>query len=405
VKDKRAPVIVDVLYSLEWYLLAFAVCVPLIYSLSSNPLSLCIRLLPAAFLYIISALSTRLVKQSVLRIIIPFAAAAGFIFIGRSALEYALLAVLGIFSVVCCFVIHFLLCKGSSKYNNMLLIIPPLIIMAFILTKFELHAAASCINLIMAFFLPIFAAIWYLNKLVYSVSIFSDRGGQPISRINSKMYRIIFSAALIVLFITLLVPQSNGVSFLAAITKTGVAGILALLVLILEKLPFNVSETDEFIEETAGFQPPIALDDSVWDIYLLYALAALVLIAFIISAVIILVRIIKYLVKGFMKHDAPLQKTENTNGDIIERIEKTAKDSTDSRLGSTNAGKVRKLYKKRVYAVLGNSPGRLDSLTPNEISALCRKRGEDITELTKLYKKARYTNSCTEDDVKAAKKL
>lgn len=405
-KDNRAPVAVDILYSLEWYLIAFSVCVPFIYSLGDDPLSLCMRLLPSALLFIVSALVTRLVKHPALRIALPFAAAAANVFFGRNMLECILIALLGIFSIICGFVIHFTLRRGSSRYNSMLLIIPPLIVMALILTKFEMHSAATCVNFIMAVFLPIYVAVWYLNKLVYSVSIFTERGGQPISRIKKRMYGVICASALIVLFITLLVPQSNGVSFLAAITETAVAGVFAVLIAVLEKLPFRVSDSDEFTEELSGsFQPPISLDDSVWDIYLLYTLAALILIILIISAIVMLVRLIRYLVEGFMKHDISPGKVEHADGDIVEKIERPAADDSRSRLGKTNAGKIRRIYKKKVSSVLTDSRGRLSSLTPNEISALCRRKGVDITELTKLYKKARYTNCCTEDDVKAAKRL
>lgn len=404
VKGNRSPVIVDVLYSLEWFLLVFSGCVPFIYARCEQPLSLCMRLLPAILLYIASALITRLIKQPVLRIALPFAAAAACVFIGRNTTECALLAVLGIFSVVCCFIIHFRMYRGSPRYNNTLLLLPVLIVMAFVLGKFDMHDAASCTYFIMAVFLPIFIAVWYINKFAVSVSIFTQRADQPIKRISRNMYKTIGTVVLIVLFITLLVPQSNGINLLFSLIETGLAGILAVIILIAELLAVPVSEdiADEFGALQA--QPLDMGNDSMWDVYLLYALAAIILIFLTVSAITMLVKLLRYLFSGFMHYDG--KAAPETNGsDTVEKIERHRENRSSERLGRTNAGKIRRIYKKRISSVLGDSLGRLSSYTPSEIAVLCRKKGEDISELTALYKKARYTNDCTEDDVKKAKQL
>lgn len=403
-KDNRAPVMVDVLYGIESFLLVFAALVPFIFRRQEDPILLCMRLLPAAVLYIIVVLITRLVRQPALRLALPFAAAVACVLTGRTTVEYVLLTIFGVFSVVCGFVIHFRMHRGSQRYNNMLLAIPVLAVMSIILSKFEMHDAAACVCLIMAIFLPIFIAVWYLNRFADSMSIFTMRTDQPIDRISKRMYKTIGTAVLLILFIALLVPQSNGVSFLVSLIEIGIAGIISLFIFIAGLIPVSESETlaDEFGSVYA--QPLDMGEESVWDVYLLYALAAIILIILIVFAVSSLIKLLKYLFSGFIQHDVK-PAPENSGSDTIEKIAHRGEKRTVERLGRTNAGKIRRIYKKRVASILGKSAEHLKSLTPSEILVLCRRKGEDISELTALYKKARYTNSCTEDDLKKAKQL
>jgi len=43
-------------------------------------------------------------------------------------------------------------------------------------------------------------------------------------------------------------------------------------------------------------------------------------------------------------------------------------------------------------------------MTTAEIESLCRKKGEDVSKLTALYRKARYSKNCTAEDVKEARR-
>lgn len=405
VKDNRAPVIVDIFYSMQWFLLSLAVCVTISYAAMEHPFEFCIGLLPAAAAFAAVALAVRLTDIIAIRATVPLLAIVGCILLGNNTYERILCGAVGAAAAVCGLVIHFRARKDSPQYNDMLFLSLPLALLTVFTWRNGQHSASQWLSMIAVVYLPLCIAVWFINRLSNSLSVFSNQVGQPIRHIRKRMSGILLTAVMIVLLISLLLPQSNGSSLLTIVLKTGLAVIIWLFTFIVSHLP-NCSISPGSPPNLIGdsYYSAQYSEGSMWEIYLLYFAAAVMFISLVVWAVKSLIRIIRHIIEGFLRQNDAQTRTRISGYDTIEKLEPPQKKAMDIFAGRSNAQKVRHIYKKRIGALLGSRTD-LGSLTPSEIAALCSEKGEDVTQLTELYKKARYTKSCTAEDVNFARRL
>ncbi len=406
-KSNRTPVMADVVYSLQWFLAVLAVCAIISDMSTGDAFSFCTRALPCAAAFVLSALIVRLSRSAILRAAIPALAAAGCIFLGRTAGECIALALVGFAAIVCGFFIHFNMKKGVTQYGGMFVIAVILALLPVAAEYAGWDTAQPWLSVISAVYLPLCVAIWYLGRLTGALAVFSRRADQPIELINKRMYSTVITTVVLVLLAAMLIPQAGGGSLLSVVLNAMLRVAVWIVVFIAKLLPVFYPSDPEFPEEIEESVP--VFDNtgggSLIGIYIMYfAAAALFIFIFgwlIASAAKLIKKIVSdYLTQGELGAELAISET-----DTVEKIDRTLNSGSDRREGRTNAGKIRRIYKKKISAILDVKDSTLSSLTPDEIAALCAEKGENIAALTLLYKKARYTNSCTADDLKAARRL
>lgn len=406
VKDNRARITVDILYSLQWFLLALTLCVTLSYRISDEPFAFCARVIPTAAVFAAVAFSVRITDFIPIRIIVPLAGIVCCILLGQTTAEKIALGLVGVSATVCGVVITLRAGRDKVHCNDMFIFTAVLALFAVVARRSHNYQIASWIDVISAIYLPLCVAAWYINRLANALFVFNRRTDQPTDLIHRRMHSTILSVSLLVLLTALLLPQSDGSSLLTVIFKAGVAIITRLIMYILDRLPTCVTSLS-VPSPGYGDSPPLAGYgyDSSWEMYLLYIAAAVLLITLVVWAIVHIVRFVRNIISSFLSSRSGTRHIRTSGYDTVERLDPPEKVRSSPLFARSNAEKIRAIYKKRISAILGGSLSGLHSLSPNEIAELCREKGENIDELTKLYKKARYTTICTDDDVKAARRL
>jgi len=407
--ERRAPVIVDVLFALEWFLLVAAAIIPFLYFFrADDPLPFCMKIIACSAAYVLAALSARAEKLVVLRFIVPPAAVIGCVLLGGNTPERVILGVVGAFAVVCGWVIFYKLQRGETAYSTMIFVGLILLVLALVTRRLDMQperTAAACtwVALLSALYLPLCIISCSLNRLQDALSVFRGRTEQPVTPIRKRQEKLIALAALAVFFVLLALPQDGGASLLGGLLAgAAYIGVGALTVLFSGlAVPRDCSgTTDNF---GMGQMPEGGVESEAgWQMYVLYAVLALVLLAL---ALFVLAPVIRSAIRRMLKKEGIDGLGENAKYDTVETIKAADKVSEDKRTARTNAARVRRIYRKRITSILGKEKNLRNSLTPAEIDRLCRKKGADVTELTRLYNKARYTLECTDEDVRAAQKL
>lgn len=403
-KDNRSPVIADVLYSLQWFLVALAVCVTFSERISSDPFSLCSRLITTSAAYAVVALTVRLTDIIPIRIVIPLAAVAGCTLMGQTTAERIVFCGMGIVACVCGFVIHLRTRREEMQYSDMFVFTALLALFSVVSWRTGDTFVNRWVNVISAVFLPLCVAVWYIGRLSKSLSLFSRRTDQPVGRIRSRMRGTIFTVFMLVLLVSLLLPQSNGSSIFTVIFKAATAIIVWLVWSLLSRLPTCSTSMSVPSGGYSDSAPPAADYGAGWEIYILYLGAAVLFIVFVVWSVKCVVRFIRNIISEFLSPHDRLSKTRTSGYDTVEKLERERRERPKPFSPQSNAQKVRRIYKKRIASILGDSVGNIAALTPDEIAEKCREKNEDISALTALYKKARYTKSCSAQDVESARR-
>ena len=405
-KSNRTPVIADVLFSLQCFLIVLAVTVLIAGRVHEDFNRLCLKMLPCAAAYVIAALTARLVRNVPLRLIIPVAAAAGCVALGNNPAEYIIFAAAGVIAVCCGVFINTRSRSGSAPYNFMFILSLLFVFMSITAERNHSSAVSFWINMISALYLPLCVAGWFASKLNDSTSLFRERADQPLKIINRRMRAVIISAVMIVLIVLLVLPQSNGYSLLSDMLQAVLKVVVWVVVFIAKLLPvFRVYPDEEEPEEDEILQLPDTSDGRDPDMIVIYIMAALMVTGLVVWIIVTIIRAIKRMIGDYIKAGDIVKNEDMLSMDTIERIKPERLNGVERRQRRSNAAKVRKIYKKRVMGILKGSRNELGNLAPDEIAAVCAQKGEDISELTQLYKKARYARACTDEDVRLARSL
>ena len=410
-KDSRAPVIVDVLYSLEWFVLVSTSLIPFLYMGMGTPRGLCAKLMITSAAYVACALAMRVRSAAVVRFVVPAAAAVGCVLLGSTTTEKIILGVSAAMAIVCGNVIFFGLRQGSQAYSGMLFLSALLAVMAFISRRLEMSQLASdeaavWVAALSALYVPLCIASVLLNRLQDALCIFEGRSEQPVTPVKKRVGGLIFLCAAVVFVVMLAIPQAAGGSFLGRFLRDGAYLLVGILIILMNSCHTESGEPPEEMmpESMMGAMPPQEV--SSWDQYLLSIIAAAILLAAIVAGIVGLVRVIRNAVLSLLSADKGLRQSRSLSGyDTVERINAEERKNGEKKTGRDNASKIRRIYKKRISAVLGSEKSLRGSLTPSEIARLCKAKGEDVSKLTALYCKARYTRSCTDEDLKTARRL
>lgn len=406
-KERRAPVIVDVFFAIEWFLLVAAAIIPFLYFFCVDPFPICMKIVACSAAYVLSAISARAEKLVVLRFIGPPAAAICCILIGNSVLEWVILGAVGAFAAICGWVIFHKLQRGGSAYSTMIYVSLLLLVMALVTRKLEMQpervaAATTWVAVFSALYLPLCISSISLNRMQDAMSIFRGRTEQPVTPIRKRQGKIIAVCALAVFFVLLVLPQDGGASLLGSLFMNSLylgVGVLAKMFSSLAVARECSGTNDGFAQQLEGSSNDV---ETGWQMYVLYAVLALVLLSL---ALFVIVPIVRSAIRNMLKKEGVDGTRFNAKYDTVEKIKAADKNKEDKRAAKTNAAKVRRIYRKRITSILGKDKILRGSLTPAEIVRLCKAKGVDIVELTRLYNKARYTLECTDEDVKAAQKL
>lgn len=399
-KDNRAPLIADICFSLQWYLLVLSVCVVIAYSIVSDPMQTCVRLIPAAAVYAAVAMTVRLVRQRVLRMLIPAALCVGCVMLGSGVAEYILLAVLAGMAAVCGAVLHFKVDRDSGHYSGMLYFCPVLAVLSMIIWRAGMSQALTWINVISLLYLPLCAVSWMSVRSARALAVFDGRADQPLKKINKSMNRLMLAVVAVILLVSLVLPQYSEDSLLSGLAAVCFALLGGAAYLLASLLPSCTYQEEGEPTVYENMTAPEAADNSVTRIIVMVLLTALIL-----WLAVRLFGVLRRIIAGYLRRSGRLEETEEVLVDTVEKIQPAANASEEKTSGRSNAAKIRRIYRRRIKAILGDDRALRDSLTTAEIASLCRKKGQDVTELTALYRKARYAQNCTAEDVRAAKRL
>ncbi len=413
-KKGRAPVIVDVLFSLEWFILVAVSLTPFLYFyfslISADPMPLMLKIALCSVAYVFVALATRTEKFTALRLIVPVLAVAGCVLMGQNILEYIILGVVGVMAAGCGLMIYFRLEQGSQTYSGMFFLIGLLVVMAVIAQMLEMPyeakvAASTWVAIFSALYLPMCIASNLLLSLQDALCIFKGRSEQPVTPVKSRITKVIAVCAVLVFVLLMVLPQFGGASLLSNMfVGSYYLGLSAFATLfsVLAK-PGDIDGIEEMVESGQESLPP--LEEAPWQTWLGLAFVIAAFTPLFIWLICVVFRFIKNSILSLLGRNVPVKEKFNARYDTVEKLEAVVQVKEDKRTAKSNAAKVRRIYRKRITSILGRDRDLRNSLTPAEIVRLCRKHGEDVTELTRLYHKARYTQACTDEDVKAAQKL
>jgi len=402
VKDNRAPLIADICLSLQWFMLIFSVFVIIGAKNMDNLMSFCLRGLVLAVAYVLMAVTVHCVRPALLRLLIPLAVLTGSVFLGTTIGERVCYGIIGAMAAVFGIVLFYRVNRESTIYTDMFYFAAIPMLVAIIAWKFEMNEALRWINIISAIYLPVGVVSWMTARSASALVIFSQRADQPLKRINGAVVRRAFTVAFIVLFVSLALPQVNDDSLLMGALKMIAVLILSLLMSLARITPSCGESGGEKVEAGEMYIPE---SDTVTDNSVFYIIAYAVLAAVVVLIAVMIIRFVCRAIKGYLQGSGMSGKDIRNNSDVVEKLERQEDGEKSGRSGRSNAAKVRRIYKKRVSSILGKEKVLRDSLTSSEIMALCRRKGEDISELTALYRKARYSQNCTAEDVNSAKRL
>ncbi|MBE6759249.1 MAG: hypothetical protein E7554_04060 [Ruminococcaceae bacterium] len=409
--EKRATVMVDVLFSIEWFLLVSGCIIPFLYLGMEDPLPLCSKIMLCGIAYVVVALAMRAEKLPFLRIVVPILAVLGCILIGHSLVERIVLAAVGMMAAIIGLVIFFRLERGSQGYLGMTFCSVILIVIALVARKLPMSAEASnaavtWVAVISAVYIPLCLATLFLNNLQDALSIFRGRSEQPVNPIRKRMVRVISGTAVLLAIVLLVIPQDTGASLLGGLFRDGALIGVGLFSKLMSACATPVEIGEDEVVSDIGTAPPPA-EESLLSQYLMAGVAVIILVGLAIAVILGLVRLVRRVVLDMLNKDSVVREEAVAKYDTVEKIERPVEDKKEENkyAARTNAAKVRRIYRKRITSILGKDKNLRNSLAPDEIARLCTKKGEDVTELTRLYKKARYTLECTDEDLKAAQKL
>jgi len=269
----------------------------------------------------------------------------------------------------------------------------------------EYQTAMRWISMISALYLPLSIVVWFLAGLHNTTDFFAERSKQSLGIINRRMSRVIVSVAMVVMLVALLLPQADGNSLFSGLCNILLEVLVWVVVFITKLIPIFYTDIPD--DPHSDGKPTYTPDDSNGSEWgsVIYVLAAAFFAVIALWFIISIINAIRRGLQNYMQSDGTVKSDEVADTDTVEKLERPKSEVYDRQYRRSSAAKVRRIYQKRVISILGNSQSELDSLAPDEITAACMEKGEDISQLTMLYKKARYTESCTAEDLKLARRL
>ncbi|MBE6754115.1 MAG: DUF4129 domain-containing protein [Ruminococcaceae bacterium] len=264
-------------------------------------------------------------------------------------------------------------------------------------------------------FLPLTVGAYLNEGIENGLAAFESRSTQPMEVVQTRLRPFATLAVSLTALGAMLVPYSNGMSLMKIIISAlkdvfliVFGGLSTLLSLLLKESPVE----EEIIEEELELGFPMQAAESNSNEIIL---AVLGFVVFTVLAAVIIVRLVKFiifLVRKYtelmkMRRSVVSEKTVSQY-DTFELLdpEMLKRNRPKRSLLLSSEEKVRLCYRRKIRQLSGRYGIKLNgSETPDEIAAITAQKGCDITALTALYKKARYSRSCTADDVKEAKRL
>jgi len=398
--NQRVPIVADICYSLQWYMIVLAACTIIAYCCMEAPAMVCVRLLPVAAAYAAMAVIVRITCPFAIRLLVPVVLVAGCTMMGTRPGEYIIIGAAAFMAVVCGVVMHLKVNMDSSHYFDMIFFCPVFAIASVIMWKAGAHEAVMWINVISVLYLPIGIISWMLVRYSRALAVFNDRPDQPIKMIKRRMNRYIFVIVLAVLLISVMVPQVTGESLLGGIADLFLVLLGGTFIGLSKMLP-SCTDTGNEGGGLAENTDPLSGPPSGYLFY--YILAGVLLAAIIAALTIALVKLLRRILAGY-RNGKGKNLDNATQNDMVEKILSASGLSNDKGSGRNNSAKIRRIYKKRIASILRGNKALRSSMTTAEIESLCRKKGEDVSKLTALYRKARYSKNCTAEDVKEARR-
>lgn len=236
----------------------------------------------------------------------------------------------------------------------------------------------------------------------------SGKTTQPIGVIRRKTVGSALAVIMIIFIAALALPR-NGVSVIFVVIQWAAGGFAYAVIYLFSKLSalfFSGSGDVSFMQQAPEYAA--AQSSSTLEIII----SAIVFSGFACIAVTLAAKIIKWLAALIKRmlvllNHGSYDNTGRVYASKFDTIEKLNPSETAhasfGRRKLTSVDKVRRIYKSRVEELRTAGVKITGAETPDEILELARKKGCDITELTELYKRARYFDKCSSDDVKRAK--
>lgn len=415
-KDRRAPVLADVSNALQVYLLLFSTVIIIAESCTDLQRMLP-RLLATAAVFVAFALVARLTDSKVIIILSAVLLPIGCTALGGSFAECALLAVMGLAALACCLVIRRRTRRDGVEYKGMFFLVMLFPVLILISDTLGQQTAGDWQYGCSLLYLPLCIVSWHLSRSEYSLQVFDGRTAQPISLIRRRTYGTLLTVLTLVLLGSLLLPGRGGENVLYTIFRVTILGFLLLVVKATDWIPGCFTEPPAVISELAPVDEQSDVSAALPGVpdkepnttllYIVYGVVGVVLLVLLVRLAVRFIKVAARMTRSLLgARGEQVTDAKMTEYDTVEHIDRSELDNRREPLRARTASeRVRRIYKKRVERILEGTEGEITSCTPDEIAALCEEKGEDIRELTALYKKARYTDRCTAQDVRAARRL
>lgn len=283
-----------------------------------------------------------------------------------------------------------------------------LIVMLMVSWLSEKELAGQFVFTMIMVYFPLAFCTWLYEGIDYYVGQFADRRSQPVSAVRRNVSEWVVPLILLIALAAAFMPYKDGKT-LAFYAYKGLIlffyGIITALGKLMELL--TIDNAEDSIVSATQLEPnvPAHHNESMFSDTIAKVFAFAVLAVFAVSVIYSLVRrLIQAIIAGYSLR--PASKDDGNGNDVIERIEPSP-DAKRRRLFSrqTTAEKVRGIYRNTVAGLVkhGVKPSVSDS--PDEICAAAGEKGFDLSELTEIYKQARYTESCPDELLSRARYL
>ena len=307
--------------------------------------------------------------------------------------------------------------KGRKQSSFMSSLKGVLAILAFLVisTYLKQGDTTQWLFSVAALYVPLSVGAWLNERIEKGLNDFENKSTQPTSSVRKNVSSYATLSIITVFLLALFMPYGSGKTLFAWIFD-GVRILLLALAYVIEKIFDLFGVAEEGAQEGNVYDAFEALNQGSNNnelLEILYTIIVFVAVAATVGYLIFkLIKLVVWLIKRYI---------EITNGrkfgsdydsedafDTVELIEIGADAPRRNRIFGVLSieDKMRACYKRKIRQLIKKHDIFLSGTeTPDEITEIVKKYGVDISELTALYKKARYFCGCTQEDLISIRRL